>query len=110
MQPSGDGNRFRNHPRLRDLDLQPVGGDGARNGPVLTKTLLVSALTAGGVSNEDGPRLVARNKQSGEIVGSIDLPAGSIGTPMTYMHDGKQYIAITVGGTVPELLAFALPD
>ena len=110
MQPSGDGNRFRNHPRLRDLNLPPVGGDGARNGPVLTKTLLVSALTAGGVSNEDGPRLVARNKQSGEIVGSIDLPAGSIGTPMTYMHDGKQYIAITVGGTVPELLAFALPD
>ena len=110
MQPSGDGNRFRNHPRLRALNLPPVGGDGSRNGPVLTKTLLVSALTAGGVSNEDGPRLVARNKQTGEIVGSIDLPAGSISTPMTYMHDGKQYIAITVGGTVPELLAFALPD
>ena len=47
MQPNGDGNRFRNHPRLRALNLPPVGGDG-RGGPVLTKTLLVSALTAGG--------------------------------------------------------------
>ena len=109
MRPNGDGNRFRNHPRLRHLNLPPVGGDG-RGGPVLTKTLLVSALTAGGVANQDGPRLVARDKASGEIVGSLDLPAGAIGTPMTYLHEGKQYIALTVGGTVPELLAFALPD
>ena len=28
MQPNGDGDRYRNHPRLRDLNLPPVGGDG----------------------------------------------------------------------------------
>lgn len=28
MQPNGDGNRLRNHPMLRDLDLPPLGGDG----------------------------------------------------------------------------------
>ena len=44
-----------------------------------------------------------------EIVGSVDLPAGAIGTPMTYMHAGTQYIALTVGGDVPELIALALP-
>ena len=34
MQPNGNGDRFRNHPRLRDLDLPPVGGDGReRPGP-----------------------------------------------------------------------------
>ncbi len=54
MQPNGDGDRYRNHPRLRDLDLPPVGGDG-RGGPVLTKTLLVSALTVGG----EVPELIA---------------------------------------------------
>ena len=108
MQPNGDGNRLRNHPRLRDLDLPPLGGDG-RGGPVLTKTLLVSALTAGGTENDDGPRLVARDKATGEIVGSVDLPGGAIGTPMTYLHEGRQYIALTVGGEVPELVAFALP-
>ncbi len=33
---------------------------------------------------------------------AADLPAGSIGTPMTYLHEGKQYIALTIGGDVPE--------
>ena len=109
MQPNGDGDRYRSHPRLRDLNLPPVGGDG-RGGPVLTRTLLVSALTAGGRNNDDGPRLVARDKTTGEIVGNVDLPGGAIGTPMTYQHEGRQYIALTVGGEVPELIAFALPE
>ena len=83
-----------------------VGGDG-RGGVVVTKTLIVSGLTAGGT--DDGPRLVARDKATGAIVGSVDLPGGPIGTPMTYMFEGTQYIALTVGGDVPELVAFALP-
>ena len=106
MQPNGDGDRYRNHPLLRDLDLPPLGGEG-HGGPLLTKTLLVSALSAGG--SDGGPRLVARDKASGEIVGSIDLPGGAIGTPMTYMHEGAQYIALTIGGEVPGLIALALP-
>ena len=41
----------------------------------------------------------------------MDLPRGAIGTPMTYLQDGTQYIALTVGGSpVPELVALALPD
>ncbi len=107
MQPNGDGDRYRNHPMLRDLDLPPLGGDG-RGGAVVTKTLLVSALSAGG--SDGGPRLIARDKASGEIVGSIDLPAGAIGTPMTYMHEGRQHVALTIGGDVPELIALALPS
>ena len=106
MRPNGDGNRYRDHPMLRDLDLPALGGEG-HGGPVLTKTLLISALTAGGT--EDGPRLVARDKLTGEIVGSVDLPGGAIGTPMTYMYEGTQYIALTVGGAVPEMVALALP-
>ena len=107
MTPLGDGDRIRNLPMLRDLDLPPLGGDG-RGGPVLTKTLLVNALTAGGT--DGGPRLVAYDKATGEIVGSVDLPGGALGTPMTYMLDGRQYIALTVGGRVPELVAFTLPS
>ena len=104
MQPNGDGNRYRHNPRLRDLDLPPLGGDGA-GGPLVTKTLLVSGLTAGGTG--DGPRLVARDKATGEILGSVDLPGRPIGTPMTYLHEGRQYIALTVGGEVPALVALA---
>jgi quinoprotein glucose dehydrogenase len=106
MQPNGDGERYRRHPMLRDLNLPPLGGEG-RGGPVLTRTLLISALTAGGTNG--GPRLVARDKTTGAIVGSVDLPAGAIGTPMTYMHEGTQYVALTIGGVVPELIALALP-
>ena len=104
--PSGDGNRIRNHPRLRHLNLPPVGGDNANNGPLLTKTLLLYCLTAGGTN--DGPRMVAYDKVTGDELVSIDLPRGALGTPMTYVADGKQYIALTVGG--PRLVAFALPN
>lgn len=106
MVPNGNGDRIRNHPLLRDLDLPPLGGEG-QGGPVVTKTLLISALTAGGT--EGGPRLVARDKTTGAEVGSVDLPAGAIGTPMTYLHGGRQYIALTIGGDVPELIALGLP-
>jgi len=106
MTPLGNGDLSRNHPMLRDLDLPPLGGDG-RGGPLLTKTLLFSALSAGG--SDGGARLVAYDKATGEELGSVNLPRGAIGTPMTYMLDGKQYIALTIGGTPPELIAFALP-
>ena len=108
MQPLGNGDRIRNHPLLRDLDLPPLGGDSEDHGPLLTRTLLISALSAGGAN--DGPQLVARDKATGEILAAIDLPRGALGTPMTYMLDGRQYIALTIGGEpVPELIALALP-
>lgn len=107
MTPLGNGDRLRNHRMLRHLDLPPLGGDG-RGGPLLTKTLLITALSAGG--SDGGPRLVAYDKSTGAELSSVDLPRGAIGTPMTYMLDGKQYIALTIGGTPPELIAFKLPD
>ena len=109
MTPTGSGDRIRQHPRLRHLQLPPLGGDASRSGPLLTKTLLLHAVTTGGTS--DGPRLVAYDKASGEELASVDLPGGAIGTPMTYALDGRQYIALTVGGSdVPELIALALPE
>ncbi len=106
MVPLGNGDRIRNHPRLSHLNLPPLG-NGTIAGPVLTKTLLISSLTAGG-SNGD-PRLVAWDKQTSIEQGSVDLPTGTIGTPMTYMVGDKQYIAVTIGGG-PRLVAFTLPD
>jgi quinoprotein glucose dehydrogenase len=108
MQPAGDGNRIRDHELLAHLDLPPLGDPGIIGGPLITKTLLVSALSTGG--DDDGPRLVARDKSTGDIVGWVDLPARAIGTPMTYMHGGVQYIALTIGGRVPELVSLRLPN
>ena len=108
MTPTGDGDRIRNHPMLRDLELPKLGGDASRSGPLLTKTLLIHALTAGGTSG--GPRLVAYDKASGKELGSVDLPSGALGAPMTYLVDGRQHIALTVGGRLPGLIVFWLGD
>ncbi len=109
MTPTGNGNRIRHHPKLRDLDLPPVGGDANRAGPLLTKTLLIYSLTAGGTN--DSPRIVAYDKATGQEIASVDLPGGALGSPMTYMLGGRQYIAVTVGGArVPSLIALALPQ
>jgi quinoprotein glucose dehydrogenase len=111
MVPAGAGDRIRNHQRLKGLNLPPLGGDSTFSGPLLTKTLLVYALTTGG--SKGGPRLVAYDKGTGKEVASTDLPGAAIGTPMTYLVDGRQYIAITVQGRtstdVPELIALSVP-
>jgi quinoprotein glucose dehydrogenase len=111
MVPAGDGDRIRNNPRLKGLNLPAVGGDSTFSGPLLTKTVLMYALTTGGSTG--GPRLVAYDKATGKELASVDLPGVAIGTPMTYLVSGKQYVAITVQGRtptdIPELVALALP-
>ena len=102
--PTGNGDHIRNHPDLGHLDLPPLGGD-ARTGPLLTKTLLFLGLSP----REDPATLTAYDKATGEVVGEIDLPARPISAPMTYMLNGKQYIALTVGGNPPELIGLSLP-
>ena len=92
---------------LRDLDLVPLGGDATRAGPLLTRTVLIHALVAGG--SDGGPRLVVYDKATGAELASLDLPGGALGAPMTYLLDGTQYIAVTVGGEISGLVAFRLP-
>ena len=41
--PAGNGDRYRNHPRLRHLILPPLGGDNGSNGPLLPKALLITS-------------------------------------------------------------------
>ena len=48
MMPAGTGERVRNLPLLKALNLPPLGGDSTFSGPLLTKTLLIYALTTGG--------------------------------------------------------------
>ena len=106
MQPVGDGGKLRDHPRLAGLDLPPLGGD-RYSGPLLTKTLLIH----GQAAEEDygGNRLVARDNATGVVLAEGGLPSPALGTPMAYMHEGRQYIALTLRGVVPEMIAFALP-
>ena len=113
MTPTGAGTRVRGLEALRGLTLPPLGGDITFSGPLLTRTALIYALTTGGTGG--GPRLVAYDKATGKELGSADLPGAAIGTPMTYLVNGRQHIALTVQGAggptaLPELVALALPE
>jgi quinoprotein glucose dehydrogenase len=120
MKPSGMGaSSIRNHPALKGIELPPLGGE-PRGGPIVTKTVLIS-WKGGSLRGEEGgreepsepgggPGLVAYDKVTGEEVGFAPLPAPPIGTPMTYMIDDRQYIALTVAGSPPRIVALSLPE
>ena len=115
MQPHGDGPR--NHPALRDLNLPPLGGHSGMHagGPLVTKTLLIVNSGAQYVADEaeSARAITAYDKPSGNYLGSVVLPAVPYGNPITYLHAGRQYIVVAVGGgsgrASPELIALALP-
>ena len=100
--------RIANHPALEGLDI-PRTGVPTRAGLVLTKTLLFAGEGGGGPGAS--PIFRAYDKQTGEIVAEIDLPNVQSGQPMTYEHDGVQYIAMFVSGSgaPTQLVALALP-
>lgn len=52
------------------------------------------------------------DKSSGNTVFEIDLTAGTTGAPMTYLHEGKQYIVVAVSSraTEPEWIALGLGE
>jgi methanol dehydrogenase (cytochrome c) subunit 1 len=54
----------------------------------------------------------ARNSKTGDLLWKYRLPSGVIGHPMTYTHDGTQYVAIYygVGGWAGVGLVFDLTD
>ena len=112
MVPNGDGPR--NHPALAGLSLPPLG-DATPSAVIATKTLLfvteADKSTPRSPANVGGTKFKALDKATGETLWSIDLGVGQNGTPMTYSHDGKQYVVVAVGGTdyPAELVALALP-
>jgi len=100
--------RLTNHPLLEGVDL-PRTGIPTRSGILVTGSLLLQAEGTGAAGAS--PIFRAIDKQTGEIVGTLDLPLNQTGLPFTYEHDGKQYISIFVGGggTPAELVSYALP-
>jgi quinoprotein glucose dehydrogenase len=112
MVPNGDGPR--NHPALAGLNLPPLG-DATPSAVIATKTLLfvtqADKSTPRSPANVGGTKFMALDKATGATVWTIDLGVGQNATPMTYLHDGKQYVVVAVGSTnyPAELVALALP-
>jgi len=103
----GDGPT--NRPALKDLDLGPLGGF-APGLPLLTKTLLF-AFSGSDRMYGTGSILRALDKETGKIVAELPLEkVGSLGVPMTYQIDGKQYIAFAATSDgVAEMITMSLP-
>ena len=112
MVPNGEG--IRDHEALQGLDLPKLGTPG-RPAPLLTKTLLF--IGEGSPSMLAMPRFAggkmfrAYDKDTGEVLWEMELPAGTTGAPMTYMADGKQYIVVGIGeaNRPAEFIALSLP-
>ena len=104
---------IRNHPLLAGVDIPRTGRIG-RVGTLITKTLVIAgeAGTFTTPSGEVGAMLRAYDKMSGAEVGAVYMPAGVSGSPMTYLHDGRQYIVTAIGGAgfPGELIAYRLPE
>lgn len=100
--------RIANHPLLQGVDL-PATGIPTRSGVLVTKTLLL--VGEGNGSSDAGPRMRAFDKKTGELIAVLELPDNQTGLPFTYEHDGKQYLAMFVGGRFnpAQLVAYSLP-
>ncbi|MGD9902824.1 MAG: PQQ-binding-like beta-propeller repeat protein [Vicinamibacterales bacterium] len=113
MAANGDGPRH--HPLVKDLNLPPLGIPG-RGAPLLTRTLLFIGEGSDAIpgTNRDhmhGRMFRAFDKTTGKVVWETELPAGTTGAPITYMHQGRQFVVVAIGGRQqpPEWIAFALP-
>lgn len=105
--------RIRNHPALSDVEV-PRTGQSGMVGVLVTDTLVIGGeprqnMTSLGIR---GAMLRAYNKQTGSEVGAVYMPAPQTGSPMTYEHDGDQYIVIAVSGAgfPGELIAYRLQE
>ena len=93
------------NPALKGVNLPNTGGIGLQATLLVTKTLLIAGEGWGGE-----PIIRAYDKKTGAVLGEVKLPGMMGSMPMTYMVNGKQYIAFTVGTpTEPaEVVALAL--
>ncbi len=107
MRPMGKG--IENHPRLKGLNIPRTGGGGWAY-VMTTKTLVIAG---------HGGELLALDKATGKLIAKVELKDSSgtslgrvTGAPMTYMHKGKQYIAVSVSSRSRKgwLVALALPE
>ncbi len=122
MVPVGEGPR--NHPHLASLNLPPLGME-TRGNPLVTRTLLFIAQGGGNVGAAppaagsgiklpppETRKLYAFDKATGRQLWATAPPiAGPMASPMTYLHQGRQYLVVAAGaGLTTGLVAYALPE
>ena len=109
-----NGNGPRDHPAIKHLNLGRLGRP-RRPSLLATKTLLfigegnrARALRSADripegmpleiVTNYGEPWFRAYDKGTGDVLWEVELPGGTTGAPMTYMHEGTQYVVVAIEG------------
>ena len=107
---------IRNHPLLEGVDIPNTGGTGFSIQIIMGDILVQTTEDLRGETevNENGmPMLHARDKRTGEILGSLELPMPGQYGMMTYMYEGRQYLLLQAGsarrGQPGSLMALRLP-
>ncbi len=97
---------LRNHPALAGVDVGETGSR-AHATKLVTSTLLMY-----GEGRGAGPFFRAVDKATGQEVGAVEIPGATLTAPMTYMHEGAQYVVMAVGirGEAGALVALRLPE
>ena len=112
MVANGDGPR--EHPLLKHLKLPPLG-HASRGAVLVTRTLLFAPdgdqINVRTPPGGGGRHLRALDKATGAVVWETEMAAGATGSPMTYMHGGKQYVVMAIGSRehAAEFVAYSLP-
>jgi len=106
MQPNGETPDFVAERLELDPSQIPNTGRQSRAGLLVTRSLLFA-----GEGQNGGPHLWILDKASGRRLARLDLPGKQVGLPMTYSHEGRQYVVMSVSpeGEPAELVALALP-
>jgi hypothetical protein len=96
-------------PMFAGVTLPPSGAAGQAQ-VITTKTLVVYGTGRSGGPRGAPPQLYAVDKATGKQVGALQIPSKTTAVPMTYLHNGKQYIVFAMGqGANTALVALALP-
>ena len=117
-----------NDPMFAGVTLPKTPNNTSQPQVITTKTLLINGTgrgggggggrggaRAGGAAGGRGaagppPQLYAFDKASGKLVGAVQIPSATSAVPMTFMHQGKQYIVFATGaGEATKLVALVLP-
>lgn len=94
-------------PLFAGVELPPQPGRGQAQ-IIVTKTLLIYGTGRNG--QDDPPQLYAVDKATGKQVGAVKIPSRTTAMPMTFMHQGRQYIVFATGvGEKTALVALRLP-
>jgi quinoprotein glucose dehydrogenase len=96
-------------PLFKGVDAGARGGGGQAQ-VITTKTLMIYGTGRGGGGSREQPKLFAVDKATGKEVAAVNIEAPTSAVPMTFLHQGRQYIVFATGaGKSTALVALRLP-